>query len=108
MVVVVADPALESRGRAGRLNAADETFGRQQRQGVIDGLQRDGAELRANRLGDAVGGDVRMQAHGPQHGETLRGHLNAAFAKGLGLVGNHGDRLYQSLESLQIRREAPG
>ena len=98
MVVVVADAALESRGRAGRLNATNETFGRQQRKRVINGLQRDGAELPANRLGDAVRGGVRMRTHGPQHGETLRGHLDAARAKEVGLIGNQGDRLYQILE----------
>ena len=80
MVVVVANPRLEPRRRSGRLNPADETFSRQQREGIVDGLQRDGPELAAHGLGDGIGGAVRLRADRSQHGDPLRGDLYAANA----------------------------
>lgn len=98
MVVVIADPALEPRGRARGLNPPDETLNGQQRQRVVDGLQGDGTELAARGLGDAVGSGMRLRANRPKDGDPLRGHLYAARAQLLGGIGKQRDRLYQILE----------
>src|SRR5262245_40295269 len=79
MVMVVAYAILVARRRAGRLDTADETLGDQQAERVVHRLQGDGADLGANGLGHAVGGDVRLPRHGPQHGEPLSSYLDAAF-----------------------------
>ena len=98
MVVVVADPAFEARRRSRGLNPADEALNRQQRQGVVDGLQRDRPELAAHGLGDRVGGGVRLRADRPKDGDPLRGHVDAPLPELLGRVRKQRNRLYQILE----------
>ena len=58
-------------------------------QRVINRLERDGADLVAHDLGDAIRRDVRLASDGAQHGEALRGDLNAAVAKEAGVVRGH-------------------
>ena len=81
MVMVVADAALESRWRAGRPDAADHAVCDEQVQRVVDRLERDGADVAAHDLGDALCREVRLAGDGAQHGEAPRGDLDAAAAQ---------------------------
>lgn len=83
MMVVVADPILETRRGSCRLNAPDEAFADQQGEGVIHRLQGNCADFGSDGLGDAVGRDVRLMRHRSQHGQPLRGDLDTAVTKGL-------------------------
>lgn len=90
MVVVVADAILEARRRAGGLDAPDETFGDEKGETVVHGLERDGADLRADDLRHAIGRDVRLPRDRAQHGQSLGGDLNAASPEEFSRVGCHG------------------
>ena len=102
MMMVVADPILESCRRSGRLDAADQPLGDQQAEGVVDRLQGDGADLGPDGLGDAIGGDMGLTGHGTQDRNPLRGHLDAAFTQEDCRICRHRRRLAQILESINI------
>jgi hypothetical protein len=98
-MVVVANAALEARGRPGGLDSPDEASTRQDREGVVHRLERDGADLRADDLQHAVGGNVRFAGDRPQDGQPLRGHLDATLPEKLGGIGDHrGSSLPKILE----------
>jgi hypothetical protein len=98
MVMVVAHPILEPGRRSGGLNTPDETFGGQDAEGVVDGLDRDGANLRADDLDHAVGRDVRLTRDGPQDSQSLRGDLNTTLPKKISWVVAHDGSLAHFLE----------
>jgi hypothetical protein len=98
VVVVVAHAGLEAGGRSRGLDAPDEAFGDQHAERVVDRLPRDGADLRPDDLGRAVGRDVRLRRHRPQDGQALGRHLYAAFSEQVGWVRRHGSRLIQVLD----------
>jgi hypothetical protein len=81
MVVVVADTILEAGWRSRRLNASDQAFGNQNGKGVVHRLQRDGADLGADDLRDALSRDVRLIGDCAQDGQSLRGDVDAAVTK---------------------------
>ena len=81
VMVVVADAIFEARRRSGGLDAPDQPFGDQQGQGVVDRLQRDGADLGPDGVGDGVGRDVRLIRNRPQHRQALGRHLNTTFTE---------------------------
>jgi hypothetical protein len=58
-MVVVVDTILEACRRSGELNAPDKTFGNQHAEGVVHGLERDGADLGPDGLCHGVSGNVR-------------------------------------------------
>lgn len=89
MVVVVADPVLEARRGPGGLNAPEKPFAHKDPEGVVDRLQRDGPYLGPDDVGDFVGREVRPTGECTQHGEPLRGDLDAALTKQIRLVGGH-------------------
>ena len=87
--MVVADAILESRRGSRRLNAPDETAGDKDAERVVDRLQRDGADLAFDDVGDGVGGNVRVRRHGAHDGQPLRGDLDALSTKEPGRIGDH-------------------
>jgi len=94
-MVVVADAVLEARGRPGGLNPPDEARARQDGKGVVHRLERDGADLGADDLQHAFGGNVRLTGDGPQDGQPLRRHVDAALPEKLSGVGTHRESLPQ-------------
>jgi len=102
VVVVVADAILEASRRPGRLDSPEETFGGQQSEGVVDRLQRDGADLRPHGLGDTISGDVGLARDGTQDRQSLRRHLNAMLTKKVSRIDGHTNRYDNSnLERLK-------
>ncbi len=55
MVVVVPDAIFVASRRAGRLNAANQAFGQQDAERIVDGLERNGPYLGPDDLGHAIG-----------------------------------------------------
>jgi hypothetical protein len=99
MVMIVANPIFEEGRRSGRLNAPDQPFGRQKRQRVVYRLQRDGADLSPDHFSDGLSRTVRSPRDRAQHGQPLRGDVDAAPTKKVGCIGGHcGMSLPQSLE----------
>jgi len=88
-MVVVTHAIFEPRGRAGRLDPANQALGGEQRERVVDRLERDRADLAPHRVGDGVGGDVRRRGDGAQHREPLGGDVNGALAQERSRVGGH-------------------
>lgn len=84
VMVVVTDPVLIERGGPGGLDAPDETLLDQHPEGIIDGLSRNGSDVRANLARDGVCGGVRKLGHRPDHGQTLGRNGNAVTAEGVG------------------------
>jgi hypothetical protein len=72
------------------LNTPDKAFGNENTEGVVHRLERDGADLRADRLGHIVGRDVRTGRHGPQDGQSLGRDLNATLTKERCRINRHG------------------
>jgi hypothetical protein len=99
MVMVVADPILEASRRSSGLNPTYQTCRDQSREGVVHGLDRDGADLPPHGLRHGVGGDVGLAGDGPKHRQSLGGHLNAALPQEISRIGGHGLTSYQILES---------
>jgi hypothetical protein len=97
MVMVVADAIFESRRRPRGLDAPDEPSGDHDPQRVIHRLKRDRADLASDDFGHSVGRDVGLPRDGPEHGQSLRGDLDSAFAKELGRIG-HAESVSQLLE----------
>ena len=89
MVVVIADPILEARRRAGGLNAPEKTFGDEDPEGVVHRLQRDGTDLGADGLGHGVSRNVGLARHRPQDRQSLGGHLNPALPKEISRINGH-------------------
>jgi hypothetical protein len=89
MVVVVADAILEARGRPRGLNAPDQAFRDQNPEGVVHRLQRDGADLTADGLGESIGRRVGLIRYCAQDSQSLRGDLNPAVPKQVCRVGCH-------------------
>jgi hypothetical protein len=89
MVVVVADAILEACRRARRLDAPDEPLGDEQTERVVHGLEGDAADLRPHDVRDGVGRDVGPAGDRPQHGQSLRGDLNAVLAKEGSRIATH-------------------
>ena len=83
VVVVVADPRLVARHRAGGLDAPHQPGGGQRAQHVVDGLVRDLAEIRAHDADDRVGVGVRMVVHRGQHRDPRAGHAQGGAAQQL-------------------------
>jgi len=102
MVVVVAHAIFEARGRAGGLNAADETFDHQDAKSVVHRLERDGPDVGPDDLGHTVRRDMGLSRDRAQHRQSLRGDLQTALAKEVSRVGCHVDRLAQFLGIIQI------
>ena len=98
MVVIVADPVLEARGRPGGLNAPEEPFGDQETEGVVHRLERDGPDLGPDGLGHAIGRDVGLASDRPEHRQSLCRHLDAALPKQISRVRDHTDRVNQILD----------
>lgn len=63
MVMVVADPVLEARRRACRLDAPDELLANENVEGIVDRLQRDRSYFTANRLGYPISRDVWLACY---------------------------------------------
>jgi hypothetical protein len=78
MVMVVANPVFEPGRRPGRLNAANEALSDQQAERVVYRLQRDGADVGPDRVGNAVRCDMWLTGHRPQNRQALSRDLNAA------------------------------
>lgn len=87
--MVVADAIFETRGRSGRLDAANQAFLDEHAERVVHGLKRNRANLGAHGVGDGVGRHVRRARDGPQDCQPLRGDMNAPLAKERGRVGGH-------------------
>jgi hypothetical protein len=98
MMMVVADAVLEARRRSGGLNAPEETTRDQNREGVVHGLEGDGADLGPDDVRDRVRGDVRMTGDRAQDRQALGRDLYAVLAEELGRVGGHRHRLAQLFE----------
>jgi hypothetical protein len=98
MVVVVADPILESGRRSGGPNAPDQALGDQNAEGVVHRLERDGTDLGPDDLGHGVGRDVGLTRYRPQDSQSLGRHLDAALPKEVGRVGGHSVRVDQFLD----------
>jgi hypothetical protein len=81
MVMVVADPIFEASRRSGRLYAPDQTLSHQDAEGVVDRLDRDGADLAPDGPGHRVRADVGLTCDRPKDGQSLGRHLDAASAK---------------------------
>ena len=79
--MIVANAILESSRGSGGLNAPDKAFGGKYAEGVVDRLERDGADLGLDGLGDAVSRNVRLTRHRPQDSQSLGGDLNTALTK---------------------------
>ena len=106
VVVVVADAIFVARRRAGRLDAADQAFGDEQGERVVDGLQRDRADLETGDLGHAIGGGVGLARHRPQDRQALRRDLDAVFTEECGRVGNHESHDRSNTGMIQVLVEA--
>jgi hypothetical protein len=89
MVMVVADARFEAGRGTGRLNAPDDAFANQDAQGVVHRLKRDRANLRSHRVGYAIGGDMRLGGHRPEHRQALRRDLKTVLTKKLRRLGDH-------------------
>src|SRR5262249_11349595 len=86
MVMVVPHAALVARRRFGGLDAPDDPLVGEGREGVVDGLQRDRADLGPRGRVDVGGGAVRLLGHGPQNGQALGRYLHPVAAQEGGLV----------------------
>ena len=84
MMVVVAHAIFEAGRGSGRLNAPQHAFGHQQAEGVVDRLQRNGADLGPDGFSHGVGRDVRLSRHGSQHGQSLGRDLNTKLTEEIG------------------------
>ncbi len=89
MVVVVANAILESRRRPGGLDAAEKSSVHQHGKRVVHRLERDGANLTPDEVGNRVRRDVGMTRHRAEHGQSLGGYLDAALAQELGGAVRH-------------------
>jgi hypothetical protein len=89
MVMVVADAILEASRRSRWLNAADQTFGDEDAEGVVHRLKRDRPDLGPDSCSHRVGRDVGLTRYRPQDSESLSGDLNAALPKEIGRVSDH-------------------
>ena len=89
MVVVVANPILESSRRPGWLDAPDEPFGNQDAERVVHRLERDGTDLGPNGIGHAVSCDVRPTSNRPQHSQPLSRYLNTVLPEEVCRVNHH-------------------
>jgi hypothetical protein len=98
MVMVVADAIFESRGGSCGLDAAEEPMVDEQREGVVDRLERNRTDIRADPFGHAIRGDVRLTGDDAHDREPLRSDVNAALAQERGRVAVHPDTLDQDLE----------
>ena len=98
MVVVVTDAILEASRRPRRLNAADQAFGDQQRERVVDRLKGDRADFGPNDVGDGIGGDMRLSRYRAEYREALRSDLDAALTEEICRLGTHSGRIDQKLD----------
>jgi hypothetical protein len=101
MVMVVADAIFKASRRSGGLDAADQPTTDQHGQRVIDGLKRDGTNLRPDGFGHGVGCNVGLIRDGTQDSQSLGRHLNTAVAKKVGRSPVHRTRIDHILESFQ-------
>ena len=86
MVVVVADPILETgRGSSG-LNATDKTRADEDAQRVVHRLERDGADFGPDGLANRVGGNVWLTGNRSQNRQSLRRDLNTVLTKEISRV----------------------
>jgi hypothetical protein len=89
MVMVVADAILEAGWRSRGLNTPDQTFGDENAQGVVDGLERDCTNLRPDGLRHGVGRDVRLPRYRPEDSQSLGSNLDAALPKKISRIRSH-------------------
>jgi hypothetical protein len=89
VVVIVADPGLEARGRPGGLDTPDEAHIDQDAEHVVHRLDRDGAHLRPDGLGHGIGRHVGLTRNRSQDGQALARDSVAALTKQVGRVGGH-------------------
>ena len=89
MVMIVADAILESRGGPRRLYTAEEPVIDEQRERVVDRLQRDRADLGSDAFGHAIRGDVRLTGYHAHDGEPLCGDVDATLAKERRVIALH-------------------
>jgi hypothetical protein len=90
MVVIVPNPILIPRRRPGRLNAPDEPLLRQDSEGIVHPLPRDGPNLGAHVLGNGIRRPMGTPRHRPKHGQSLRRHLDTMVSKRLGRICHAG------------------
>jgi hypothetical protein len=98
MMVVIADAIFETSWRTGGLNAPKQAPGNQHAQRVVHGLERNGADLRPDNVGHAVGRNVRLCGDRPKDRQSLGRDLYAAITKEVCPVDIHGTRLDPFLE----------
>ena len=89
MVMVVANPILESSRRTRGLYTADETRRDQHTKRVVHRLERDGPDFGSHHLGHPIGSDMRLTRDRPENSQALGGDLNAVLTKQIGRFGGH-------------------
>lgn len=94
MVVVVTNPILVKRRRAGWLNAPDEAFFDQHPERVVDRLSRDRTDAGTDVLDNGIHRRVGALRNRPQHRQALGGDWNSILAEKVGGFG-HPARLIQ-------------
>ena len=92
-MMVVAHAIFEAGWESGRLNASQDAFGNQEAERVVDGLERDRANLCSDDLGDCVGRDMRLTRHRAENRQPLGRHLNTELTKKIDRV-RHGREAY--------------
>ena len=102
MVMVVADPILESRRRPGRLDAAEQASFNQDTESVIYRLERDGPDVGPDGIGYAFRRDVRPTGNGPHDGQSLGCDLDTALPEDVSRAGGHPARIVESLSDTKF------
>ena len=93
MVMVVADAVLETCRRPGWFDPPQHATVHEHGQRVVDRLPGDRAELCPSQPHHVVRRRVRGRGDRAEHGDALRGHLQAVAAKAVGGVLGHGSYL---------------
>jgi hypothetical protein len=101
MMVVVADPILESGGRTGGLNPPDEAFCDQDPESVVHRLGRNGADLGPDDFGYTVSRDMGTTRDSPQDSQSLGRNLNPMLPKEVRRVTSHIGMLDQIIDSFK-------
>src|SRR5262249_39581337 len=94
VMVVVTDTILVEGRRSGGLDAPDEPLLDQHREGVVNRLSRDGADVGANARSDVVGRAVGPTRHDPQYCEALGRDMDTTFAQEFGQIAGHAETIF--------------
>jgi len=81
--MVVTDTCLVAGCRPRRLDAPDDACVYQRREGVVDRLLGDGADLAARDFSDDISRGMRPGGHGLEHRQALGSYLHAMAAQDL-------------------------